>query len=57
MTAPAFIHARFASPLGLLHLVLDGEALVALDYPGFGNSDMHDPQSFTPSYKGVPVRM
>ncbi len=35
MTAPAFIHARFASPLGLLHLVLDGEALVALDYPGF----------------------
>ncbi|MBL9009772.1 MAG: methylated-DNA--[protein]-cysteine S-methyltransferase [Alphaproteobacteria bacterium] len=35
MTVQTFTHARFASPLGDLHLVLDGAALVALDYPGY----------------------
>jgi methylated-DNA-[protein]-cysteine S-methyltransferase len=36
MTTPqTFTRARHPSPVGLLHLILDGEALVALDYEGY----------------------
>lgn len=35
MTKPVFTHARHASPVGPLHVVLDGAALVALDYEGY----------------------
>ena len=38
MTTPAFIRARFASPLGL-HLVLDGRALVASTIRASGPTD------------------
>lgn len=33
--APVFKRATYASPVGLLLLVLDGDALVALDFEGF----------------------
>lgn len=35
MTNEIFTHARHASPVGRLHLILDGEAIVALDYDGY----------------------
>lgn len=35
MTSETFIHARHASPVGTLHLILDGDAIVALDYEGY----------------------
>ncbi len=34
-TPPTFTRARQPSPVGMLHLILDGEALVALDYDGY----------------------
>lgn len=34
-TTETFTHARHPSPVGALHLILDGEALVALDYEGY----------------------
>ncbi|BCW87336.1 Methylated-DNA--protein-cysteine methyltransferase [Alphaproteobacteria bacterium SO-S41] len=34
-TTETFIRARHQSPVGTLHLILDGEALVALDYEGY----------------------